>query len=329
MAAPDPSWTVLEEGAVFDMPDHVYYADPVPVGSLSQSGAKLLLPPNTPKHFAHYRDNPKPSSRAQQLGTAAHARLLGLGPKVVVLPEKVTDYKTAKAQAIRDEAIAAGAVPLLYEQDRKVRAMAKALREDEYVSALLDPDHGRAEVAIFWIDPETGVWCRMKTDWLPEPNAHGEVTVVDYKTVGRQAHVSVFARQLFDLGYYLQNVWYRAGVAAIPTLSPYRPPTFVWIVQETEPPFAAQIFELDPLDEHWGEKQMRRALRLYARCTATGQWPGHPRGIQRVSIPRWGQYQLRDAERDGAFFDAEYDTPTPGPQWPVYDDTYRGWDVIQ
>lgn len=668
MVNPIPrEWTVLEECVVPDMPEAIYHADPVPSGSLSQSGAKYLLPPYTPKHFAHYRATPRKASRAQQLGTAAHGRVLHIGAPVFVLPKEYKNYNKQAAQKLRDDATDAGIVPLLKHENDKIEAMAAALRDDPDVAALLDPDAGRAEVSIFWIDPETGVWQRMRADWIPEPNAAGEVIVVDYKglaldtaiptptgwttmaalavgdqvfgsngrpctvtgksevhwrtcyrirfddgttvicddehlwrtthgsyvnraasletsiltttairdtllkygqhhhrvalagvldlpdaelpvdpyllgywlgdgwawgglltvgeqdrpwlmhaltergctcrstvdqrngttyslritgltkqlnaagylrtrtvpapylrasarqrldllrglmdsdgswnplrkqavfttvnkelaeqvrdlacglgqravvlpyiargfglvrqayrvcwrpvgglvpfalprkadpvagvgpgmsnrrvivaveemptvptqcievdspdhtylctegmvpthnTISRQAHAALFAKQIFDFGYYIQNVWYRTGIAAHPHLSPHRPPSFVWIVQETEPPFAVQIFELEPEDEVWGEKQMRAALRLYARCAETGNWHGHPTGIQRVGLPRYGLWQLRDLERNGAFYDPEYDGGnghyTPG-DLPVYGNTYRGWDIV-
>ena len=60
--APDPAFT--DDGAfcagVYDgMDEDAYHADPVPGGSLSASGAKLLLPPSCPALYHYRRDHPK------------------------------------------------------------------------------------------------------------------------------------------------------------------------------------------------------------------------------------------------------------------------------
>ena len=47
---------------VYEMDEATYHQDPVPGGSLSASGAKLLLPPSCPALYAWRRDHPKVSA---------------------------------------------------------------------------------------------------------------------------------------------------------------------------------------------------------------------------------------------------------------------------
>src|SRR5438270_12221695 len=95
---------------VYDLPEYVYHADPVPGGSLSQSGAKKLLA-TCPARFRYERDHPPAPTDAMELGTAAHKLVLGIGPDLVEVEAK--DWRTKAAQEAAEVARARGAVPVL------------------------------------------------------------------------------------------------------------------------------------------------------------------------------------------------------------------------
>ncbi|MBO0827768.1 MAG: hypothetical protein J2P24_08300 [Streptosporangiales bacterium] len=50
---------MITEPGVYNLPAAVYHADPVPGGSLSQSGAKKLLPPSCPALYRYWADHPE------------------------------------------------------------------------------------------------------------------------------------------------------------------------------------------------------------------------------------------------------------------------------
>src|SRR5512135_3837265 len=104
--------TITEPG-IYDLPADVYHADPVPTGSLSSSGARLLLPPSTPAHFRWAREHPRPSTPAMDFGRAAHRIVLGVGEDLVEV--QADSWRTKAAQQAADEARAAGKTPLLTE----------------------------------------------------------------------------------------------------------------------------------------------------------------------------------------------------------------------
>jgi hypothetical protein len=52
---------LITEPGVYDIAEDHYHADPVPGGSLSNSGAKKLLPPSCPAKFAYEREHPPQS----------------------------------------------------------------------------------------------------------------------------------------------------------------------------------------------------------------------------------------------------------------------------
>src|SRR5690606_30614366 len=72
--------TEVEPGVYDNVPSEVYHSDPVPGGSLSSTGARKLAT-ECPAAFKHWLDNPEPSKKEFDFGTAAHKVVLGDGPE--------------------------------------------------------------------------------------------------------------------------------------------------------------------------------------------------------------------------------------------------------
>lgn len=266
---------------MYDIPEDVYHADPVPGGSLSSSGARRLLEA-PPAVFDYERRHGKAATDAMAFGTAAHHQVLGTGAEIV--PIDAENYQTKKAQEAKAEAIARGAVPMLPHQMSTLGAMAAALREHEVASRLLT-SWGRPEQSAFWRDKDTGVICRARYDVLPSgPTVLGRVLVPDYKTAV-SAHPEAFSKAAADRGYHQQAAWYLDGLRALGLADDSA--AFVFVVQEKTPPYLVNVIELDVAAMLIGAKRNRRALALYARCTAAGHWPGYPTNIETVSLPAW------------------------------------------
>ena len=280
---------LVTEPGVYEMDDTTYHGDPVaPPGSLSSSGARRLL--HAPALFHHDRTHPRPPSKAFNIGHAAHAVVLGFGPEVVVIDAR--DYHTKAAQQQRDDALAAGEVPVLAHEWAQVNAMAQALREHQVASALFDPDHGAPERSLFWWD--NGVARRCRLDWLPEPTA-GRLIVADYKTTV-SADPSKFSRSAADFGYHQQHAWNLDGIRALGLADD---PAFVFVNQEKEPPYLVSVVELDAEAVRVGDLLNRRALEVFAECCATDTWPGYSPDIEPVELPFWYRNQFAD-ELEGA-----------------------------
>lgn len=276
----------ITEPGVYEIPADEYHFDPVEGGSLSSSGARRLLPPSCPARFRWEVDNPRPSTRAMELGTAAHARVLSIGPEIVVVD--AGDWRTKAAQQERDGARARGAVPLLAHENEQIEAMARALREHPLASALLDPDTGTAEPSLFWVDQPTGVWCRARLDWLPTPTVGDRRLIVpDYKTT-RSADPEKFAKSAFDYGYFQQAAWYVDGALALGLAEDV---AFVFIAQDKDPPYLVTVAEADGLALRHGRDRNREALELYAECRRTDTWPGYTDDVADLSLPVWLENQ--------------------------------------
>lgn len=274
--------TITEPG-IYDMPAADYLADPVEGGSLSASGARRLLPPSCPAVFNHERQHGRPGKAEFDFGHAAHKEVLGVGPDVVTID--AADYRTKVAQAARDEARAAGLIPVLAHEWATVEAMAAAIKAHPIASALMRRGHGKAEQVMVWRDETTGVMRRAMLDWLPDKVEGKRTILVDYKTAA-SADPGKFARSAADYGYHQQDDWYRTGLTAV---RGDEDPAFVFVVQEKVAPYLVTVVELDEPAKRMGRERNERALRIYAECTRTNTWPGYADDVALVSLPRYAE----------------------------------------
>lgn len=287
----EPVTVVTEPGIYDDMDEATYHGDPVPGGSLSVSGAKKLLDPSCPAIFDHERRYPKAPTRALNLGTAAHTRVLGTGRPLTVVqgapkgkPQgDAKDYGNAAAKEHRDAILADDGTPVLRSELEQVDAMAAALRAHPLAVSLLDPEHGLAERSLFAVDPWQQVWKRGRVDWLATPPGQ-RPGVVDYKTTV-SAHPAAIQKTVERYRYHQQDAWYRDLVGDVGLAEGAG---FVFIFQEKTAPYVVTVVELDDTAVREGRRLNARALQVYADCTRTGVWPGYTSGVATVSLPPWG-----------------------------------------
>ncbi|MER6891998.1 PD-(D/E)XK nuclease-like domain-containing protein [Streptomyces halstedii] len=272
---------VITEPGVYDLPAEVYHRDPVQGGSLSSSGARKLLA-TCPARFRYELDNPPESTAAMNLGTAAHRLVLGVGAELVEI--EATDWRTKAAKEQRDEALAAGMVPLLTEQHEQVHAMAAALREHELASVLLS-GAGKPEQTLVWRDGPSGVWRRMLADFLPEVEPTGRMYLTDYKT-SVSAHPAAISKAIESYGYHAQGAWYVDGVKAL-GLAEEVP--FFLVVQEKTRPYFVSVVQLNALALDAGRYANRRAIELYADCRKSDHWPPYVEGLAQIGLPGWAE----------------------------------------
>lgn len=278
---------VVTEPGVYAMTDEEYHADPVRGGSLSASGAKLLLPPSTPAHFKYWRDHrdeQKPKAHFE-FGKAAHRMVLGAGPELVGIDFK--DWRTKVAQQAVEEVRERGAVPLKRDDFDKVHAMAAALRQHPTAASLFAPESGLAEQSLFWRDRDTGVMCRVRPDWLPYP-IDGRMLLADYKTITSADDDSI-DKAIGAFGYFIQAPHYVDGAYALGLAEQI---DFVFVFQEKEPPFLVRVIQLTASTMAWGDRENTTARRLFAECTRTGRWPGYADEVRLAALPHWQETQL-------------------------------------
>lgn len=275
----------ISEPGVYRLTPDEYHADPVEGGSLSSSGARLLLPPSCPARFRWEQANGQQQKRVWDVGSAAHLLVLGSGPEIVVID--ADSYRTKAAKEERDAAYGRGAVPVLAGEFEQVEAMAYALRSHPVAAALFDPSRGDPEVALVWRDERSGVMCRALVDWLPKPSS-GRAILADYKTC-HSAEPGALARSVHNFGYHQQADWYLTGAQTLGLAGPDS--SFLFVAQEKAPPYLVTIVELDATALRIGASRNRRALDVYAHCVAEDHWPPYSEDIELLSLPRWAEIQ--------------------------------------
>jgi hypothetical protein len=272
-------FVVTEPGIYDGIPDDVYHGDPVPEGSLSNSGAKLLLPPNCPAVF-HAERGIQVIKDTFDFGHAAHQKVLGVGPEIAVIDHEVWNTKVAKEEVAA--AREAGLVPLKRAAYDQVESMAAAILAHPFAAQLFSA--GKAEQSAFWRDERTGIWLRARFDWLPDPVDGRRMIIPDYKTAV-SAEPDKWSKAAADHGYHMQDAHYTEAAVA---LGLDDDPAFVFVVQEKRPPYVVTVIELDPDAKRLGAVQNRRARDIYKRCTDTGHWPGYADDeVVQVALPAW------------------------------------------
>ncbi|MCW6003932.1 PD-(D/E)XK nuclease-like domain-containing protein [Micromonospora sp. CPCC 205371] len=266
---------------IYDMPEDQYHADPVPGGSLSSSGAKLLLPPSAPAVFRYRQQHPERRNEFD-LGHAAHKKVLGVGSEIAVLD--FPNYKTKDAQNARDAAYAAGRVPLLPHEDAQTDEMAAAVMRHRIAGPLFAAGRGEPERTLIWQDKATGVWRRARLDWMVTLNG-GRLLVGDLKSCARAA-LEFLPKVVHDFSYYQQAAWYLDGVRALKLGD--ESADFVFVFVEKTPPYLVQVVRLDDQALAIGAARNRQALEIFRDCNESGMWPGYDDSdIAVISLPAW------------------------------------------
>lgn len=261
------------------MPEDEYHAH----RALSSTGARLLL--DSPARFRYAQSHPQAHKDSFDLGTAVHTKVLGIGHKVITYPpEHLTPSGNPSTKAATVEWAleqrANGLVVIGAAQAAQVDRMAEAILAHPTAKAVFEQD-GKAEVSLFGTDPETGVECRARVDWRGPINA-------DLKTTAKSASKAEFEKTVVNFGYETQEAHY-GDAERFATGEDERP--FVFVVVETAAPHLVAVHQLDVVFREMGKTKARRARELFAECTASGIWPGHPEEVQLISPPVWAVYQ--------------------------------------
>lgn len=199
------------------------------------------------------------------------------------------DFRTKEAQAWKAERIASGS--------EIVKAADLAMITDaasRYTAASLDPDFevlslsqvarlrlaaeevlqhsqvqrllsgGAAEETWTWTDPETGIECKARTDYV------GSMGLIDLKTT-RSIQPRRFASRVASLGYLVKMAWYQWGLELATGCTP--PPVYLIAVQ-LDPYVDVACYQLSDLDLMRARETVRGMLRTLAACRKSGRWPG-------------------------------------------------------
>ena len=279
--------TITKAGIYDGLSHDDYHNDPIPGGSLSSTGVRMLTDPSCPALYRWETDHreDREVTDAMEFGQAYHTLAFGVGPEIALIPDGVLAKNgatsTTAAKEFIDNARYEGRIPLKAAAIERLEAMVAVLRADPIFAAASKT--GKPEQSFFWQDLY-GVWCRGRVDWLPDPGK-GRLIVPDLKSA-ETAHPGEFGRVAAkNFGYAQQADWYLRGLRAVGAGD--KRSVFVFFPQEKKPPYLVQPIQLDAESMRVGEILNDRALETYARCVETGTWPGYHDGVALASLPHW------------------------------------------
>ncbi|MGH6656561.1 MAG: PD-(D/E)XK nuclease-like domain-containing protein [Actinocrinis sp.] len=272
---------ITAPGLYPDVDEDWYHADPVEGGSLSVSGAKLLL--QAPAKFDYARHHPHQSTKAMDLGTTVHGLVLGKGADIAVC--HYDNWTTKAARQARDDAAADGMIPMLARDWQQAKAIAGAVLKHPTTGGLFT--EGDAEVSMFWRDAEFGIWLRGRADYM---TFFTGPAIVDFKTT-KDASPEGFAKSVYEYGYHRQDPHYREGWASVLGCD-WQDIDFIFACVETEPPYLVAAYRVIPAHVELGREQNRIARERFRDCVKSGRWPGYSEEIEDLELPYWGARRI-------------------------------------
>lgn len=257
-----------------------YHGDLCVGPSVSSSGLRTIFTTSPAHYFDGSYLNPDRAEEEDKeafiLGRAAHHLLLGeddFSTLFVMRPEEAPDGRAwngnnNSCKAWLADQAKAGRTVLTPAQIEQIRGMARALAKNNLVqNGILN---GKIEQTLVWKDKETGIWLKSRPDAIP--NDGGDVA--DLKTTRH------FGWDLDNsaskLRYDIQAALVKWGLKAVLNIDMA---SFSLVFTESKRPHCVDVLTLHNEDIEQAEKDLRVALRVFARCVETDNWFG-PSGSQ-------------------------------------------------
>jgi hypothetical protein len=258
---------------------------------LSSTEARMIL--RTPAEYRWHKDHPPlvAPSKKFDVGSAIHAKVLGTGYEVDVIPDDILAsngaVSTAAAKAFVAESRAAGRIPMKLADFEAIDGPAEAVLAHPGARQLLTQP-GNAEASVFATDPGTNVEVRARFDFLPNLS-DGLRVAVDLKST-RDASKRAFETAVARYEYPIQRSWYLDALRFVTGEAA----EMVFIAVEKDPPYLTAVYQLPTVWALKGHTAAAKARRLYAECVASGEWPGLPTTVQFLDEPTWHVYQFEE-----------------------------------
>jgi hypothetical protein len=239
----------------------------------------------SPKLYKHRIAHPEPRKPAFIFGGAVHTAILE--------PEKF-DARFAVFDGTRRgkewdawQAAHPGVESLKPDELKGVRAIAAAVLSHRIAERILRG--GRREEIVTWTDPETGLACKGRPDYL-RPDF-----LIDLKST-RDPVPYKFVKSAISYGYVAQVAFYHDGTEHARLRKGGDPP-YIIAAQKAEP-YDVAVFQLDDEALDVGRAIYRRLLRRLVECTESNYWPGCAPDLQPLRVPSWAVDQAMANEEE-------------------------------
>ena len=291
-----------------------YHGDCCDGPSISASSIKAILA--DPSEYWRFsplnpdREAPKEKA-AYNIGTALHTLVLEpemAGETISVIPADHLASNgaltTNKAKAFVDAQRAAGRITLKPDEWETACVMAERVHNNELVARALRG--GLVEQSLIVKDEATGIYLKSRPDHMPVENKR---FILDLKTTDREEIGSWERTAIEDLNYHVQaglSLWALQQVSGITAAG------VLYVVVCKKPPHRVAVRMIraqsetgaDLLDAGWLD--IEAALRIFAVCWETGDWPSPWDKVSDLQPSDWTMRTLRgrvqDELRGGARF---------------------------
>jgi len=229
----------------------------------------------SPAHAQAAKANRGAPTKAMIIGSATHTVILEPWEFDKEFCIADIDGRTREGRNLLADLKARGISPVTTEQMEMIKAMDLSVRNHKSAFRLLQT--GYAEESIFWIDKETGIQCKARTDFRRDDGI-----IPDLKTC-LDASPEAFQRTLLDRNYHVQAAMYLDGLNENNIVAE----VFVFIAVEKEPPFAVGVYVLDNDFVEIGRQQYKKALQILAQCIKDKKYPAYSEDIVELKPPMW------------------------------------------
>ena len=234
--------------------------------------SRLKLFGKSPAHFAAALPD---ESSALDVGSAAHAMILGVGREVIAYPGKVRRGKEWESfQADHPDALI-----LTKAEFGRASRMAKAVGDNADARRVLN---GVREQTMYW--EVSGRACR------GTPDVRSDTFITELKT-GETSDPRFFPFKLRRFSYHAQLAWYSDGAV----LAGHPDPKEHYVVAvEAAYPHVVTVFRItrDTIDQ--GRKMVRLWFERLLQCTAANEWPGYCQTVVDLDLPN-ENFEMLDA----------------------------------
>lgn len=275
---------------IYDISMDEYHSDICPGPSISSSGLRTIELECPLEYWAFSYLNPdrfeKDDKPAFNMGRAAHCLLLGdedWESNYIVRPLEIAGKpwqgnRTVCKNWISEQADA-GLTIVTPDELIHITGMAAMLEKHPLAKLLTEGD---VEKSLIWQDEETGVWLKARPDIIPAYDS----TVVDYKTTVARVRPYQLSADVIKWAYHQQMALIEEGLEI---LADKRGLNMVLLFQQKAPPYHVTPVEISPELLAIGRDQNRRAIRTFAKCLETGEWPGYVEtgAIPVIHPPEW------------------------------------------
>jgi len=274
------------------------------VDAMSQSALKELA--KSPWHYANRVDVKE--TRAMLNGSLVHCARLepdALAQRYVVVPDdapkRPTDAQWAAKKSNESSQFAkdwwtkfgeevAGRTIIPADDFAITQLQLAALERDPLI--VENMSEGRSEVSVFWIDPDTGVYCKARPDYVRLCD-DGDV-LTDLKSTVDESPQG-FGRAAKRMRYDLQQAHYTEGWRIA---TGRKVKAFCFAAVTSKRPVLAKPYLLPEEFVQRGEDERRELLAIYANCRATDTWPDYGSGyiVADVRIYDNAEIEISDIE---------------------------------